>query len=618
MNLAQFGATSALAPTTQTPEASTSLYQQFGQNVKNGTVMASSQPSPTQSIVQKFGNTAKNVGSDYMDMTKNLGSDLGTINKGTQTMTSATGGNLNPFSKGFYSNMGKQVQGLGQVGSGILQGAGDVVKGVFSPITEALKPVIQKAANGLENNSTFSNIANSKVGDSVANALDSSSQKYQQWSQANPEKAKNLEAAANTIMGITGEEAEEPITQGIKKTASTLNDAVVDAAVPKGDVGELSKNSTNSLENSKVGEKPGAIDRAKAEIQAGNKPPVKIRTLEDGSQVIEDGRHHLEAAKQLGLKQYPIEDVTAKYAPKTAKITPELARQQAAEQGVKSVGDIKSGIKQGESTLGTNFSQAARKISEGDSSARLNLNNDQIDRLNSLKEGKNFALPDYLEKNSSTVDNGTGKFGNVKLTPKAQAELEAAGKSTNTSLTPDQAQDLIKKLNKSTFKEVGGTLQTDQQRVDLTNEIKNAAQSAFGHVTDENGESVWNKAYQDYAKGKQVTEDLKGLTGLKNSTTPPDKILNKILTHGKTPEGKIMLQNAVDEFKSQTGIDLTDSTKAVHQILDKQLELEEAQNKGKGLKGFEKYLGRTAAGGVIRIGILYPAIRAIMKAVSGK
>jgi hypothetical protein len=78
---------------------------------------------------------------------------------------------------------------------------------------------------------------------------------------------------------------------------------------------ELSKKAKNSLENNQTGIKPGSLERAKKEIQSGNTPPVKVRTLEDGTTFIEDGRNHLQAAKDLGLKEYPIEDVTSHYQP---------------------------------------------------------------------------------------------------------------------------------------------------------------------------------------------------------------------------------------------------------------------------------------------------------------
>lgn len=94
--------------------------------------------------------------------------------------------------------------------------------------------------------------------------------------------------------------------------------------------------SKNSLATDRTGEKPGGIERATAEIQSGNKPPVKIRTLEDGSKFIEDGRHHLQAATDLGLKSYPIEDVTSKYETpeiKTSKLSSGV-EQKAIEAGL--------------------------------------------------------------------------------------------------------------------------------------------------------------------------------------------------------------------------------------------------------------------------------------------
>lgn len=85
----------------------------------------------------------------------------------------------------------------------------------------------------------------------------------------------------------------------------------------------------NSLALNKSTEKPGAIERAKKEIQSGNMPPVRIRTLEDGKTFIEDGRHHLEAARQLGMEKYPVEDVTAQYVSEKAE-TPQKAPKENA------------------------------------------------------------------------------------------------------------------------------------------------------------------------------------------------------------------------------------------------------------------------------------------------
>ncbi len=98
-----------------------------------------------------------------------------------------------------------------------------------------------------------------------------------------------------------------------------INDALIFANLgsskipsPKLSVGRLSKIASNSLEN-KFAPKPGSYSRALSEVKAGVHPPVKVRKLPSGKMFIEDGRHHLEAARRLGVKDYPIVDVTSKY-----------------------------------------------------------------------------------------------------------------------------------------------------------------------------------------------------------------------------------------------------------------------------------------------------------------
>ena len=55
--------------------------------------------------------------------------------------------------------------------------------------------------------------------------------------------------------------------------------------------------------------------------------------------------------------------------------------------------------------------------------------------------------------------------------------------------------------------------------------------------------------------------------------------LNSIQKLSKTPEGKILLQQAVNEYKTTSGIDLNDPVKAIQQIADSQSKLDEAQGK---------------------------------------
>ena len=71
---------------------------------------------------------------------------------------------------------------------------------------------------------------------------------------------------------------------------------------------------SNSLENDPSGEKPGGIERAKKELQDGTALPVRVRTLPDGTKFIEDGRHRIEAGRQLGI-DVSEEDVTHLYQP---------------------------------------------------------------------------------------------------------------------------------------------------------------------------------------------------------------------------------------------------------------------------------------------------------------
>lgn len=79
-------------------------------------------------------------------------------------------------------------------------------------------------------------------------------------------------------------------------------------------VKQLSQLALNSLAQDQDGIKPKAVERAKIEIENGTAKPIRIRRLDDGSVSIEDGRHRLQAAVELGLETYPIEDVSAEYA----------------------------------------------------------------------------------------------------------------------------------------------------------------------------------------------------------------------------------------------------------------------------------------------------------------
>lgn len=97
------------------------------------------------------------------------------------------------------------------------------------------------------------------------------------------------------------------------KTGEMVDAPVID--MPQvGAIEQLSKNAKNSLENDTTGIKPGGVERSGGFVENGTAKPIEVRTLDDGSQVIVDGRHTLEYARQNGITDYPIKDVTSQYS----------------------------------------------------------------------------------------------------------------------------------------------------------------------------------------------------------------------------------------------------------------------------------------------------------------
>lgn len=362
-----------------------------------------------------------------------------------------------------------------------------------------------------------------------------------------------------------------------------------------------------------------------------------------------------------------------KEANTTAKI-----RNEAAPKAVDSYNSMMEQVSGHKSSLGINFAKGAQKLTEDNPELKLNLTNAQVDGLNGLKESKNFALPSYLDKEANPF---VGQFANASpdFIAKAGKVLDQINKGTEVSLTPSEAQDLITQLNKKTFiKMADGSLQVDQRVIDLTNQIKQSASESFG--------TEWDNLYSNYAKGINAVQKIDDIVNLSRDATASDynKALKSILKISETPEGKILLQNALEDYKNISGIDLSDPVKAIQDIQDKQSALEEAQgkveeakktifqttkegeqniekvkkegqqkisktdkegqqkisktkklaekeitkaqklaqeaeaNRGKGVKNLGKYVGKSSLSGAIRIGLLYPLIRAIMKAVQGK
>lgn len=97
-------------------------------------------------------------------------------------------------------------------------------------------------------------------------------------------------------------------SKGLQEGKLALDKAKTDVA----SVEDLHKLTTNNLQKNNAGIREKSIQYYKDNPQEITKSPVKIREA-DGQLFIEDGRHRLEAARQVGIDNLKIEDVTPLY-----------------------------------------------------------------------------------------------------------------------------------------------------------------------------------------------------------------------------------------------------------------------------------------------------------------
>lgn len=278
----------------------------------------------------------------------------------------------------------------------------------------------------------------------------------------------------------------------------------------------------------------------------------------------------------------------------------QMAREGAAQNAVQGIQNMNEQVTNFKSDLGTNFTKGAQTIESNNPDLSLTLSHDQVDALNTLKNNKSFALPDYLKsENIVPADPSNINDGGVKL-------------------SPTQTQDLITQLNRSTFTDKTSGLGVDQSKIGLTNEIKDAATQAFDKPTG----GDWSRIYGEYSKGRTAVDSISDIVNIDKDATASDinKNLGTITKLGSTPEGKIILQNSINEFKNASGIDLSDPTKAVMDTLEKQAQLETAE---KGTFGQQlmktikspQFVARRIGGAAISILGVYAAGTAIRKAL---
>ncbi len=247
----------------------------------------------------------------------------------------------------------------------------------------------------------------------------------------------------------------------------------------------------------------------------------------------------------------------------------QAARESASNNAIKGINDINQTTQSDLSKMGQEFEAGAQKIDTSNPKGGLELSSAQLDALNNLKESKKFSLPSNLDSETNPlISNPVSKDFLSKNAGKL-SEMQNAGK---VKLNASQAQDLIKRLNKLTFDaKASGDLAVNQQTIGLTNELKASASKAFG--------SEWDNIYSKYSAGRGVLEKLDGIINLDKNASPTDlmKQFNTITKLHETPEGEKLLSQAVEAYKAERGIDLTDPVQAANQVLKSQGALEIAQ-----------------------------------------
>lgn len=266
-----------------------------------------------------------------------------------------------------------------------------------------------------------------------------------------------------------------------------------------------------------------------------------------------------------------------------------------AQQSIdSSVGNFKTG-------LGQAFGEAPKQIEQLNPGARATLPSDIMDRLNALKDTKKFALPDYLRTTSQEFG------GNLSL-----SDIEKGG----VSLTPTEMQDLVTRINKLTYAaKASGDLEVNQSTIGLNKDLHSVATDAFGNVKDASGNSIWGKAYENYSKGINAVDKISDIFNSDKVTTPSDfnKTMDTIKNLSKDPQGKIILKNAIDEFKQTSGIDLTNPTAEISKILGSEEFLKESQKPSFLAKTFDKTYQSRLVTRIIEYAVFGTIIRGIIK-----
>lgn len=217
------------APRTTTPD---SLVTAFAQNPKNTSTSPFRPDAPNSQFTLPTPEGAKEIQYKPEDQTGTISSLTktgGVLDQGIKDYISKVGEQYYKSAETMVKNVKDAGEGKKNIGSTVLQNAGETVNAVFAPITEILKPIIQGDANALANSPAFQKLANTSAAGHVTGAANSVLQKYQEWATQNPEAAKNTEAAINTVMALVGEKPINKVAETGLNTAKSGLETVAEA-----------------------------------------------------------------------------------------------------------------------------------------------------------------------------------------------------------------------------------------------------------------------------------------------------------------------------------------------------------------------------------------------------
>lgn len=227
-------------------------------------------------------------------------------------------------------------------------------------------------------------------------------------------------------------------------------------------------------------------------------------------------------------------------------------REAVAPKAVAGSNDIKNQTSDYKDTLGSTFQKIIADAHAANPTAVYNVPSEVMSQLADIKSTARYAIPQEI------LD---------KIPDISKIESNTAG-----SLNMPETQKLIAQLNKAAGTvNAAGDYVTNQKFLSLANAVKDGAADAFGSIKDANGDSVWVKAYQDYSQGRGALKDFSQALNFKKdiSDQQSNVILNRIQKMSQTPEGMLNIKNAINDFKTESGIDLTNPAQAIQQILEK-------------------------------------------------